>query len=394
MARQIAIVAAEAAEEITEVSILGVLGSIAGGVASAAAMIGMTMAGNYLLRWIAKRHMDKTSDDNPFQGLVGYFIIKRVWYPMRIDIVEHKKWFFYFRDLTGFWRHYTVKAGDERVHILKPPRKWPYDHPALMYIHGKTVKVPFYPEFPVGTQIKRIFKGDWWAYVGSRDAVHGVIKRKMIIDNEGTNPDGTYDKYKIILDNGQQIYLPVYKFQVYAQNFKSKMMPHGRPVPVRPKSKHARKDDVMDAKKWRALHWESSQDKGQEVYTNESAIAKEIREDKKKMGFVTCPEHMKRRLTVVSGEQRDDTFGEGWSALTEWESLSGPVTIDRAEFSGVCKLHGALHQTETCAGPASVFDEVTRISSCIGIRSLPQGLPVAERRSETGVEFRLWRHTP
>ena len=61
-------------------------------------MIGMTMAGNYLLRWIAKRHMDKTSDDDPFVGLVGYFIIKKVWYPMRIDIVEHKKCFFYFRD--------------------------------------------------------------------------------------------------------------------------------------------------------------------------------------------------------------------------------------------------------------------------------------------------------
>ena len=90
-------------------------------------------------------------------------------------------------------------------------------------------------------------------------------------------------------------------------------MPHNRPALVLPKNKHARKEDVIEAQKWRALHWGSSQDIGQEVYTNESAIAKEIREDKKKMGFVTCPETMKRRLTVVAGEEREDTFGGGGS---------------------------------------------------------------------------------
>ena len=33
-------------------------------------------------------------------------------------------------------------------------------------------------------------------------------------------------------------------------------------------------------------------------------------------------------LVQVSGEEREDTQGEGWSALTEWESLAYPMTVD------------------------------------------------------------------
>ena len=237
LARQVALIAAEAAADITEVSVLGVLGSVASGAASAAIMIGMTLAGRYLLRWIAKRHMDKTSDDDPMTGLVGYFILKNVWYPMRIDIVEHKKWLLHFKDLTGFWRPYRVKVGDERIHIIKPPRKWPFDHKPLVTIGKRTVKMNFFPEFPIGTRIKRldIFFIDNTVPPNQRE---GVITRGMIKSINGYNPDGTYDKYEIKVTDGTTVYIPVNRFQVYAQNFKPKTRPHGLPnFAHRPKTK-------------------------------------------------------------------------------------------------------------------------------------------------------------
>ena len=68
--------------------------------------------------------MDKVGDDDPLQGAIGYFGVGKMMYPMYIDIVQKKKWWLFFRDITGFWRNYTVKAGDKRVQILKPVKKW------------------------------------------------------------------------------------------------------------------------------------------------------------------------------------------------------------------------------------------------------------------------------
>ena len=70
LARQVALVAAEATEEVAELTVAGVLGSIAGGLGAAAIMFGLTFAGNKLLAWIKKRHLDHVKDDNPIQGAI------------------------------------------------------------------------------------------------------------------------------------------------------------------------------------------------------------------------------------------------------------------------------------------------------------------------------------
>ena len=116
----------------------------------------------------------------------------------------------------------------------------------------------------------------------------------MKISQIGMNVAGD-DKYQIRMDSGEQIYLPVNKFMIDASNFKGKTFPHGRPVPEEliKKGKH-RKDDVEAQKAWRDLHWSSYQDIKQGVYTNESAIAREIRADKAAKAAVKAREQQAR----------------------------------------------------------------------------------------------------
>ena len=273
LARQIAITAAEAAAEVTEITVAGVLGSLVTGVLSAAIMLGMTLAGNYLLRWIRAHHMDHLKDDDPIQGAIGWLLIKKMWYPMYIDLVDgggkkkKEKWSIYFRDLTKYWRPFVVKAYDERVQVLKPIQKWGSENLLpKMYIHDKIVEVPFYKEFTVGTRIKRVDKTI--VFIGKLPQF-GTITRKMIFRNyniHGYESVGQYrDRYKVKLDNGVTIYLPVYKFQVYAQNFKPKTRPHhGRPIVVGEKGKKKRKDEIIAWKKIRKdlrVHLEVEEDK-------------------------------------------------------------------------------------------------------------------------------------
>ena len=93
--------------------------------------------------------MDHLKDDDPHQGAIGWFLIKKMWYPMYIYLVDgggkkkKKKWAIYFRDLTKYWRPYV--AYDERVQVLKPIQKWGSENLLpKMYIHDKIVEVPFY----------------------------------------------------------------------------------------------------------------------------------------------------------------------------------------------------------------------------------------------------------
>jgi len=157
LARQVALVAAEATEEVAELTVAGVLGSIAGGLGAAAIMFGLTFAGNKLLAWIKKRHLDHVKDDNPIQGAIGYFVTGTISYPMRIDVVEKKRWSIFFRDLTKFWRSVVVKEGDSRVCVLNPVVKWgEMDLKPLMLRHGKLVKVNFYKEFQKGVRRRKV----------------------------------------------------------------------------------------------------------------------------------------------------------------------------------------------------------------------------------------------
>ncbi|MEE3219815.1 MAG: hypothetical protein VX257_06110, partial [Planctomycetota bacterium] len=384
LARQVALVAAEAAEEITEVTVMGVLGSMAGGLLTAAVMIGMTIGGQQLLKWIKKRHLDKTSDNDPAQGAIGYFATGKMMYPMWINIVEHKIWFFYFRDITGFWRPYHVKQGDERVRIIKPVKKWGSENlKPLMYFGNpsKLVKVAFYAPIPVGTRIRRTdLTYEPWKIKGELRT--GIIRRGMIFNQyKITNAVGNNDKYYIEMDSGEHIYLPVYKFMIDATNFKAKTMPHGRPIAkaITEKDSH-RKDIVEEGKAWRKVHWESSQDRGQDVYTNESAIAREIRADKeakakakalakaredrkfkpkppeppepkpKKISFVTCPaqEHA-RRLVAVDGQEVQNNYGETWDAFDpeKWAALQYDIKINANE--SVNNLVEFLGYPDPCA---------------------------------------------
>ena len=401
LARQVALVAAEAAEEITEVTVMGVLGSMAGGLLSAAVMVGMTIGGQQLLKWIAKRHMDKTSDDEPLQGAVGYFATGKMLYPMWMDIIEHKIWFIYFRDITGFWRPYHVKKGDERVRLLKPVRKSGSGNmKPLMYFGNppKLVKVPFYAPIPVGTRIRRTdLTYEPWKIKGELKT--GTIRRGMIFNQyKITNAVGNNDKYYIEMDSGEHIYLPVYKFMIDASNFKAKQRPHGRPLPsvITEKANFKkRKDDVQAQKVWRKVHSESSHDRGQGVYTNQSAIARMIREDKREseiarrgqvkripipkkkevkpkipwpeppeppeppkpfeiepkpspfeidvepllppaqpVSFVTCPaKKHNRRLTAVGGHEVVNNYGESWDVFVpeKWAALQYDVKLSVSE---------------------------------------------------------------
>ena len=388
LARQVAIAAAEAAEEITEITVSGILGSLASGVLSAAIMIGMTFGGNALLRWIAKRHLDHVKDNNPVQGATGWFLIKKMWYPMYINVVEGKKkkehWSLYFRDLTKFWRRYTVKAGDPRIQLIKPIKKWgSSDLTPKMYINKKVVKVPFYKEFSVGTRIKRVDKTIVFIGPGPQ---YGTIKRGMVFtayNIHGTNSIGQYnDRYKILLDNGVTIYLPVYKFDVYAQNFRAKTMPHHRTIPEEVKTKKARKDEVENRAHWQSTNQHEQSHKSKNPWLDR--MLKEGKFEKDLQPFVTCPEVLHdRRLVTVNDELVTPTYGIGWDVFSEkkWLELRGHLAPrDLYECCGVPHLPRSLCGDQKHRGPENIFDGPPVQYRCV-LDGFPEhrSVPLAQR---------------
>ena len=68
-----------------------ILGSIALGAISAAVMIGMTLAGNYILKWVKKHTPEKTADDNPLMGAICYLVIGKIWYPGWVNVAYKRK---------------------------------------------------------------------------------------------------------------------------------------------------------------------------------------------------------------------------------------------------------------------------------------------------------------
>ena len=235
---EIVIEGAEIAAEATEATAAGVIGGAALGALGAAAMIGATIGAQKLLGWLAKKkRVVKEKDDDPWMGLVGYFVVGKVWYPMIVDLVSHNgkivtlEW----KDLTKFRRWTSVKKDDERIRLLYPPVRFKLPkYPKVVLESGKTIRFPYYVKYPVNTFVKMKTNG-----------MKGKIVRGMIFDHEPSNPDGTYDQYKIRLDNSQLIYALVSQFDVFRQGpkhgAKGKL---GRLVPGRTKPKGLRKAKV------------------------------------------------------------------------------------------------------------------------------------------------------
>ena len=177
----------------------------------AAALIGLTIGYNKLESYLyKKKRVYKEKDDDPWMGYVGYFVVGRIWYPMYVDLVshDHKIVTIAWRDMTGFMRFTNVprsgvgrleglaKPGsgynvpDPRVRFLNPPVRFKVPkYPRIVLKNGKTITVPYYKQYPVGTNVKmKKYGGEI-----------GMIVRGMIFtpNIEGHNPDGTYDKYRV-----------------------------------------------------------------------------------------------------------------------------------------------------------------------------------------------------
>ena len=177
------------------------------------------------------------------------------------------------------------------------------------------------------------------------------------------------DRYKVKLDNGVTIYLPVYKFQVYAQNFKPKTRPHhGRPIVVGEKGKKKRKDEIIAWKKIRKdlrVHLEEEEDKkraDRERYERYSHLGTNV--DEKKLvaphGFLACPliKH-KRALVTVDGNNVTDTFGVGWDIFKEdkWADLQYYLEIDAQETT--TNLVEFCTYPDPCANVKDIEDPYT-----------------------------------
>ena len=80
----------ESAEISAEISGGVIAGSIAGGVVAAALLIGATMAGNYILKYVKEHKLPEISDDDRYMGCTGYLIIGKIWNPFYVNEVEIK----------------------------------------------------------------------------------------------------------------------------------------------------------------------------------------------------------------------------------------------------------------------------------------------------------------
>ena len=222
---------------------------IAGSVFSAALLIGGTIWGNKLLKKYRDSIIPEIADDNPFNGSVGYVIVGKIWLPCYLDEVVVTKGvaFAYtqYRDMTEFPRYVGCRINDPNtpLRLLKPITKRGFSNmtPAIVQ-NGKLVNVPFYKELPIGTRVKLTTP-----YLTQFKGKVGTIRRGMIFDPE--NKDGTYDKYKIQLDDViDPYYEKVTNFMMYDNKFIPKhyaKQPHnlkwGPWIKPKPKIKYKQK---------------------------------------------------------------------------------------------------------------------------------------------------------
>ncbi len=123
----------------------------------------------------------------------------------------------HYRDMTGFPRWATVYVDDPSLQLLKPLTKSGYPRMSpKMILKGKLIDVPFYRELPIGTRVKLTTP-----YLTQFKGKTGTIRRGMIMNSE--NKDGTWDKYRIQLDDViDWYYESVTNFQVYDNKYTPK----------------------------------------------------------------------------------------------------------------------------------------------------------------------------